>query len=307
NAIQTFKFVNTKGKELHTRHEALIWLARTFTEHGEFNNAEATFDFLQKEKLKKTNLKKYYLEKAHYYQVRGDDDNLVKNLTEAVPLLKKKDRPGRIYFILGQVYQQLGFEAEAYNYFRKCLDTHPEYEVDFYARLYMAQVTEISKSRNIANARKSFKKLLKDSKNKEFKDKIYYEMGVFESKQNNMDEAFANFELAIREGNNAQIDGEAYLRMGQIYYDTLRNYEFAKLYYDSAVTTLSKDHEEYNAVKNRQEILAEFVTHLKTISWQDSLMVLAKMDSVALMAHISEVLESKKEPETKSRKKKKRN
>lgn len=307
NAIQTFKFVNTKGKEPNTRHEALIWLARTFTEHGEYNNAEATFDFLQKQKLNKTNLKNLYLEKAHYYQVRGDDDNFVKNLTEAVPLLKKKDRPGRIYFILGQVYQQLGFEAEAYNYFRKCLDTHPEYEVDFYARLYMAQVTEISKSRNIANARKSFKKLLKDSKNKEFKDKIYYEMGVFESKQNNMDEAFANFELAIREGNNAQIDGEAYLRMGQIYYDTLRNYEFAKLYYDSAVTTLSKDHEEYNAVKNRQEILAEFVTHLKTISWQDSLMVLAKMDSVALMAHISEVLESKKEPETKSRKKKKRN
>ncbi|MBX2969184.1 MAG: tetratricopeptide repeat protein [Cyclobacteriaceae bacterium] len=306
NAIQTFKFVNTKGKELNTRHEALIWLARTFTEHGEFNNAEATFDFLQKQKLSKTNLKHFYLEKAHYYQVREDDNNFVKYLTEAVPLLKKKDRPGRIYFILGQVYQQLGFESEAYNYFRKCLDTHPEYEVDFYARLYMAQVAEISKSRNIANARKSFKKLLKDSKNKEFKDKIYYEMGVFERKQNNIDEAFANFELAIREGNNPQIDGEAYLRMGQIYYDTLRNYEFAKLYYDSAVTTLSKDHEEFNAVKNRQEILAEFVAHLKTISWQDSLMVMAKMDSASLVAHISAVLESQKKPEIKSRKKKKR-
>ena len=307
NAIQTFKFVNTKGKELHTRHEALIWLARTFTEHGEFNNAEATFDFLQKEKLNKTNLKKFYLEKAHYYQVRGDDDNFVKNLTEAVPLLKKKDRPGRIYFILGQVYQQLGFEAEAYNYFRKCLDTHPEYEVDFYARLYMAQVAEISKSRSIANARKSFKKLLKDSKNREFKDKIYYEMGVFERKQKNINEALATFELALREGNNTQIDGEAYLQMGEIYYDTLKNYEFAKLYYDSAVANLSKDHEDFAAVKTRQEILAEFVTHLNTITWQDSLMVMAKMDSASLMQHITSVLESKKKPEEKARKKKKRN
>ncbi|MBX2964771.1 MAG: tetratricopeptide repeat protein [Cyclobacteriaceae bacterium] len=307
NAIQTFKFVNTKGKELNTRHEALIWLARTFTEHGEYSNAEATFDFLQKQKLNKTNRKNFYLEKAHYYQMRGDDNNFVSNLTEAVPLLKKKDRPGRIYFILGQVFQELGFESEAYNYFRKCLETHPEYEVDFYARLYMAQVAEISKSRNIANARKSFKKLLKDSKNKEFKDKIYYEMGVFELKQNNIKEAFANFELALREGNNTQIDGEAYLKMGEIYYDTLKNYEFAKLYYDSAVSTLSKDHEEFNAVKSRQEILAEFVTHLKTISWQDSLMVMAKMDSAALMEHITAVLESQKLPETNSRKKKKRN
>lgn len=307
NAIQTFKYVNTKGADINARHQALLWLARTFTEHGEYSNAEATFDFLQKEKLSKSNLKNLYLEKAYHYQVRDDDDRFVKNLTEAVPLLKKKDRPGRIYFILGQVYQKLGFEAEAYNYFRKCIETHPEYEVDFYARLYMAQVAEISKSRNIANARKSFKKLLKDSKNKEFKDKIYYEMGVFERKQDNIKEAIENYKLALREGNNKQIDGEAYLRLGEIYYDTLKDYEKAKLYYDSTVTTLNKDYEDYPAIKSRQEVLAEFVKHLNTIEWQDSLLVLAKLDSAALMAHVQTMLESKKEPETKPGKKKKRN
>jgi len=306
NAIQTFKYVNTKGEDINARHVALLWLARTFTEHGEYGNAEATFDFLQKEKLSKTNLKNLYLEKAHHYQIRQDDDKFVKNLTEVVPLLKKKDRPGRIYFILGQVYQKLGFEAEAYNYFRKCIDTQPEYEVDFYARLYMAQVAEISKSRNIANARKSFKKLLKDSKNKEFKDKIYYEMGLFERKQGNIDEAIDNYELALREGNNKQIDGEAYLRLGEIYYDTLKNYETAKLYYDSTVATLDKNYEDYPAIKTRQEILAEFVQHLKTIEWQDSLMVLATLDSAALMAHIQTALDSKKPPEVKPGKKKKR-
>ena len=135
--------------------------------------------------------------------------------------MKKKDRPGRIYFIIGQVYQKLGFESEAYNYYKKCLSTNPEYEVDFYARLYLAQVTEISRSKSVNAARKSFRKLLKDSKNKEFKDKIYYEMGVFEFKQKNLNEAIANFNQSIREGNNKRIDGEAYLRLGEIYYDTL--------------------------------------------------------------------------------------
>ena len=137
NAIQTFKYVNTKSDDINTRHQALLLLARTFTEHGEYSNDEAAFDFLQKEKLSKQNLKNFYLERAHYYQVRHNDDYFVKYLTEAVPLLRKKDRPGRIYFILGQVYQKLGFESEAYNYFRKCIETHPEYEVDFYARLYI--------------------------------------------------------------------------------------------------------------------------------------------------------------------------
>jgi len=306
NAIQTFKFVNTKGTDANTKHRALILLARTFTEHGEFANAEATFSYLEKEKLNKINRKNLFLEKAYYYQVIGDDDKLVRNLTGAAPLLKRNDKPGRIYFILGQVYQKLGFESEAYNYFRECLQTHPEYEVDFYARLYMAQVAEISKSRNIANARKSFKILLKDSKNKDFKDKIYYEMGVFERKQDNINEAITNYKLAIKEGNRKEIDGEAYLRLGEIYYDTLRKFEIAKLYYDSAVAALSKDYENYASIKSRQEILEEFVLNLKTIEWQDSLLVMAKMDSAGLMAHITAALESRKPTETKESRKKKR-
>src|SRR5688572_24041275 len=112
NAIQTFKFVNTKGKDINKRHEAIIQLARTFVEHREYNNAEAAFDFLTKEDLSKVNRKNLLLVKAHYYQIKQDYNNMVHNLTEAAPLLTRKDRPGRVYFILGQVYQQIGFEAE---------------------------------------------------------------------------------------------------------------------------------------------------------------------------------------------------
>ena len=53
--------------------------------------------------------------------MRDDYDQMVRNLTAADDLLKKRDRRGRIYFIIGQVYQKLGFESEAYNYYKKCL------------------------------------------------------------------------------------------------------------------------------------------------------------------------------------------
>jgi tetratricopeptide (TPR) repeat protein len=307
NAIQTFKYVNTKSKDPNVRHQALILLARTFTEHGEYNNAEAAFSYLEKEKLSKANRKNLYLEEAYYYQVRGDYDKMVRNLTQAAPLLNKKDRPGRIFFIIGQVYQKLGFEAEAYNYFRECLQTQPEYEVDFYARLYMAQVAEISRSRSIAAARKSFRILLKDTKNKDFKDKIYYEMGVFERKQNNITEAITDLNQAVRLGTNKQVDGEAYLRLGEIYYDTLRKYELAKAYYDSAVGSLTNSYENYAAIKQRQEVLTEFVTSLKIIQWQDSLLILAKLDSASLMALIKDDYEKKNLPPVKGRKKQRGN
>ncbi|HMV07640.1 MAG TPA: tetratricopeptide repeat protein [Cyclobacteriaceae bacterium] len=305
NAIQTFKYVNTKSKNPDARHEAIIQLARTFTEHDEFNNAVAAFDFLEKEELNKTNQKNFYLQRAHYFQKRKNYDYMVRNLTKAIPLLKKGDRRGRIYFIIGQVYQELGLEAEAFNFYKKTISTNPEYEIDFYARLYMAQVAEISRSRDLASARKSFRKLLKDSKNKDFRDKIYYEMGVFEFKQHNLKEAMANYNLAVREGSNKLIDGEAYLRLGEIYYDTIKNFQLSQAYYDSAVSSLPTTHENYKAIQARQKILNEFVKNLNTIAWQDSLLVMAKMDTASLRKHIAAVLESQKKPEIKTKKPKK--
>jgi tetratricopeptide (TPR) repeat protein len=96
NAIQTFKFVNTKSRDPYMRHVALIHLMRTFIEQGEFDKAGEVFHFLEKEKLERTNQKKLYLEKAYFYQLRNDYDNMVRNLTKADSLLKRKDRKGRI-------------------------------------------------------------------------------------------------------------------------------------------------------------------------------------------------------------------
>ncbi len=294
NAIQTLKWVNSKSKDVNARHEAIIQLIRTFTEHEEFNNGQAAIDFVEKEDLTKSNRKQLLIEKAYFYQEQEDYDKMVRNLTEVAPMLKKKDKPGRIYFIIGQVYQKLGFESEAYNYYKKCLSTNPEYEVDFYARLYMAQVTEISRSKSVNAARKSFRKLLKDNKNREFKDKIYYEMGLFEFKQKDLDGAISNFNKSIREGTNRRIDGEAYLRLGEIYYDTLRQYELSQAYYDSAITSLPQDYEGYAEIKARQEILDEFVKNLNTIKWQDSLLLMANLDSAGLRMRIDSVFQAKK-------------
>ncbi len=65
-------------------------LLRTFTEQNDFDRAEETFRFLEKEKLNRENQKDLYLEKAYYYQVRNDYDYMVRNLALADSLLQKK-------------------------------------------------------------------------------------------------------------------------------------------------------------------------------------------------------------------------
>ncbi len=303
NAIQTLKYVNTKSRDSKIRHIALIYLMRTFIEQGDFAKAEEVFHFLEKEKLGKTNQKKLYLEKAYFYQLRGDYDNMVRNLTKADSLLKRTDRKGRIYFIIGQVYQKIGFESEAYNYYKKCLSTNPEYEIDFYARLNMAQVAKLNDKRGVRAVRKQFSKMLADSKNLEFKDKIYFEMGEFERKQDNLKEAIEKYKLSAHAGKNKRIRGSAFLRLGQLLFDSLQKYSLAKAYYDSAISSLPKDFENYAIIKKRQEVLGDFVKYTETITLQDSLLRMASMDSLTLRKQLDSTMASRKKAETVKKKK----
>lgn len=306
NAVQTFKYVNTKSKDINTRHEGLLNLIRAFTENEEFEKAEEAFLFLQKEPLNKRNAKKLYLEKAYYYQVLNDYNNMVRNLTLADSLLSKGDQKGRIYFIIGQVYQKLGFGSEAYNYYRKCIATNPAYEIDFYARLNMAQVARLDDQRDVKTVRKQFAKMLTDSKNQEFKDKVYYELAEFERKQGNLKEAIENYTHSAHAGNNKRIQGSAYLRLGQIHFDSLKKYSLAKNYYDSAVGALPPDFENLDNIKKRQEVLGEFAKYTETIAWQDSLLMMAAMDSSTLRIHIDSVMASREKLEETGKKKKRK-
>ena len=307
NAIQTFKYVNTKSTNIDIRHEALIHLIRTFTEQEQYDKADEAIRFLEKEKLSKINQKKLYLEKAYYAQIRFDYNSMVQSLTKADSLLNRKDRKGRIYFIIGQVYQKLGFGAEAYNYYRKCLATSPEYEIDFYARLNMAQVAKLDDSRDVKLVRRQFNKLLTDAKNAEFRDKIYFELGEFERKQNHLNEAIADYKLAAHAGKSKRIQGSAYLRAGQLYFDSLKKYELAKAYYDSAVAALPKEYDNYDLIKKRQEVLGDFVKYTQTIQWQDSLLYMAGLDSVTLRKKLDSAIASRTKPEIGKKKKKRAN
>jgi tetratricopeptide (TPR) repeat protein len=306
NAIQTFKYVNTKSPDINTRHEALIQLLRTFTEQNDFDRAEETFRFLEKEKLSRANQKELYLQKAYYYQVRDDYDYMVRNLTQADSLLGRKDRKGRIYFLVGQIYQKLGFDAEAYNYYRKCIATNPEYEIDFYARLNMAQVARLDDKKDIRQLRAQFEKMLTDAKNQEFRDKIYYELGEFDRKRGRLKDAIESYSLSAHAGTNKRIQGSAYLRIGQLSFDSLKKYSQAKLYYDSAISALPKDFENYDFIKKRQEILGDFAKYTEAITWNDSLLSLSSFDSLTLRNRLDSVMAKRKLAATSSGKKKKK-
>ncbi|MCV9388672.1 type IX secretion system periplasmic lipoprotein PorW/SprE [Reichenbachiella ulvae] len=291
NAIETFKYVNTKGKGDNEKHEALVDLMRAYIEVNELNNAIAVSDYLKRQALNRKNLTDLYLTRGYYYQVREDLDNMVQNLTQAVPLMTDGKEASRINFIIGQTYQSLGFEAEAYNYYKEALKNNPPYELSFYTKLNMAQVSRLTKNTDIKKVRKYFRKLLKDRKNLEYKDKIYYEMAKFEVRHNNLELGMDYYNLSIRSSvsNNRQ-KAHSYWELGKIYYDSLAEYETAKLYYDSTMSVLPRDEEEYEAIETRQKVLENFVTQLDIIHTNDSLINLAGMNDAELDLFLDEYI-----------------
>lgn len=285
NAIETFKYINTQSEDDNARHSALIYLMRTFIEAGELGNAISVSDFLAKESLNKENRKLLALTRAHLYQKREEPLQTVEHLVEAAPMMRRAEGRARIYFIIGQLYQLLEHNTEAYRYYDKCVKDNPEYELFFYARLNMNQVATLEGSADLKRVRKYYQKLLKDEKNVDFRDKIYYEMGRFEQKQENLDLAVDHYKSsAASSTNNPRQKSYAFWELGKIYFDQLKDYAQAKAYYDSTVLVMPKDEEAFASIEQRQKVLAEFVEHVTTIAQTDSLIALANLDSISQLA-----------------------
>jgi tetratricopeptide (TPR) repeat protein len=281
NAAGTFKYINAKGTDENDKHEALILLMRTYIETKDFVNAQLVKEYLESEllgeKLNNDNIRDYALTKALLHQIFGEYEKEAEQLEIALPKIKVKDQKSRVLFILAQIYQLYGQDEKSHEKYQLVLKNNPTYELSFFTKLYMAQVTSLSSNSDTKKIYKYFKKLLKDEKNKEYKDKMYYEMGKFELKQNNIPKGLEYLNLSVQEDLSPVQKAYSYLKIGEVYYEKMKNFKTAQLYYDSCLATLPKNNIKYNDIKKRALILNEFVEQFTIVQLQDSLLKLSKL------------------------------
>lgn len=294
NAVTTFRYVYGKGKGQPERHQALIWLLRTYTSAGEPKMANIVRDVLKKEeaKLSKANKRDYHVTSAFFHYKLKEYKEVADHLQEGLPLMRRGDAKARLHYILAQIRQKQGQDSAAFKNLRAVIKSNPPYELSFYTKLNLAQVTAVSDEKGKKRIRKYFKKMLKDDKNEEYRDRIYYEMARFELKQGNTAKAIENFKTSLKQqSTNPNQKAYSYLGLGEIYYDKLRRYELAKLYYDSTIIApLDTNEENYAAILKRQKVLGEFVKEYNIVQREDSLQRLAAMDSSTLFAAIDKMV-----------------
>lgn len=281
DALNAFKYVNSTSKDKDLRHRALIALLRLYLDRREYENANFTIDYLSKEtEINDENRYNLFKTLAYYYETRADQNGVIGALDRAVAYVPDKKEESRIHFILAQRYQKEGLDALAYDYYRKSLDGNPPYERSFFATLYAQQVAELNASKDLKKVRNYYDDLYKDPKNKDLKDVVIYERALFEEKQGDIPLTLELLHQAVREpGTNPRLKGYIYQKLAEINLEEFKDFRATKYYLDSALTFIKEEDPVALEIQEQKATLDQYVFHVERIQLNDSLTVIASLDT----------------------------
>ena len=282
-AKRTFDFVSTEFNYNDIALVANLWLVKTYIQTEQYSKAVATIELLQAKtanmkKLPKELYRNLDLTIADYYIATKDYRKAIDYLKSGMMETNDRDMRIRCMFILGQIYMQLDDSQHAIEWFRKVVKKNPEYEMLFEAKMNMARMGSAGNAKEMY---KMLNRMLNESKNEEYIDRIYFAMAELAMREGNTEKAIEYYRESVANARTNQIQrATSSLKVATILFDR-NNYELSQAYYDTAVSALNKDtYPYYDSIANISQTLNDLVRNLTVIRDQDSLIRVANMDSI---------------------------
>jgi hypothetical protein len=255
--------------------EGVVWYARTLVERQSYSDAELLLNKLDRDpKTFKDIRAMSATARAHLHLSQKNYDAAIPALENALTLSKKKKEKVRLAYILAQVYQQRGNNAQAFQMFDKVLKYNPSYEMEFNARLSVALNDEKSTSDELAA---KLIRMGKDAKNADYGSQIYFTLAQIALKKNDKPKAIGYLQESLAApSRNPQQKAEAYYLMANLEFEN-ENYIVAKNYFDSASTSFPKTDGRQGKAAFYATNLLDIARNISVISLQDSLLRIAGM------------------------------
>lgn len=306
-AMKNFLFIKKFYTNDKSNYIGELWMAKTNIAIGNYTDAGFNLDVLDKAleleaenekkkdfksflaKLKKSKKKRaaekkeepapfpkeilpeYYLTKAELNLIRGEKDKAIVNLQQATKVIRKKSDRARVHFILGQLSEEAGDNASAVKSYTKTIKSNAPFEMEFSARLKRAFLGGSDK------LIKDLNKMLKDAKNAEFKDQIYYALANIELSKGNEEKAVEYLtSSAFYSTTNSRQKGMAYEKLGDLRF-AKRDYVPAQKYYDSCAKVINDKYPNAEGIRNKAEKLSDLVKAVETAQFEDSVQRIAAM------------------------------
>lgn len=292
SALEAFEYVARIYPKPESKYTGMLWMMRTNNEIGSYSLTEASLDEIRNATdfpTDKSFQRELNIVTADYQIKRGDFAAALKPLTKAISLTKKKTTKARYTYVLAQLYEKLGDNKKASMYYGMVPGLHPTYDMAFNAQINRAKLYDIG-SGGSKPIKKQLNKMLKDDKNIEFQDQIYYALADIAQKENDVPLALTYLSKSIKAStsNNTQ-KALSYLKRADIYF-AKPDYKNAQANYDSTMTVLPKDYVDYAVIEEKKKSLTALVVNLNVITLEDSLQRLGKMDDKSRERAIEEMI-----------------
>jgi hypothetical protein len=329
NATRNFEFVSRLFAKDKSNYIAKLWQAKIDIELGNYSDALTNIEFLdgiiedqygkdsknnkKKSSKTKSNSKKksksktksktsddepaqlpsrlrddFFRVKAEYYLKKTETKLAIESLEKAVELSSKKEK-ARIYFVLGQLYSVLKNPTKSNVNYSKCLQYPAPYIMHFNAKMNQAL------SGKDVGMKNKLIKMVKEAKNVEYRDQIYYALASIEMKENHNKEALSYLTKSVQTStSNKRQKAMSYEKLGDLSY-AKSNYVSAQKYYDSCGLVMPENYPNGENIKEKASKLSTLVKAVETANFEDSVQRIALMPEKERIKYLNDVLKQIKE------------
>nr|WP_282048802.1 hypothetical protein [Maribacter aquivivus] len=306
-ALESFNYILNKYSESDKLNEASIWREKVNIRLENDDLAIKNLKRLMKyERLKDQEYADARAMMAQAFINLNAPDTAVQNLKIASHYTTKNPEKGRYYYIIGQLYNQLGFKDSANYAFDKVIELNRKSP-----RVYMINA-EIEKLKNTEVTAENKEEVLEyltklelNRENRPFLDGIYRQLAEFHLKQESDSLALLYFNKSLRASQNKP-------KLNALNYENLAEYNFdesvykpAGAYYDSVLTNLNENTKKFRSIKKKRDNLEDVIKYEDIVQYADSVITIYQMPKDEQLAffgkHIEELQKAKEAAQKKEK------
>jgi tetratricopeptide (TPR) repeat protein len=293
-AIDNLSYILRKYPDGDARHEAQIWLIRSYSELERFTEASEVIQAVQNDNDFPRKLEQdLAVATADYYKKQNEYAEAIKFIDIALNKTFWKKDKARLQYIEAQLYEELDQPMKAAQAYQKVARMNPDYRMAFNAKINAAGV--FSGEGDAEKTKKELRKMLRDKKNVEFRDQIYFAMGNIFFREGNRDIAIDNYRSSVASSYNNQFQrAQSAITLAELYFED-QNYREAQAYYDSAMIIIDETYPNFTQLSNQYRSLSNLVENIVTVEREDSLQRIALMPETEREALIARLMREEQE------------
>ena len=278
-AIEAFNYILLNYTQSDKLNEATIWREKT---NIRLQNEELALKNLKTlmryEQLKDQEYADTHAMMAQAFINLKAPDSAIQHLKIASAYTKKNPEKGRYYFIIGQLYNQLGYKDSANYVFDKIIELNRRSPRVYMINAHLQKIRNTDlKPENEEAVLEYLTELQENRENRPFLDKIYHEIGYFHEQTNSDSLAVVYYNKSLRATRNIpQLNAFNYEYLGEYYFDE-NEYKSAGAYYDSVLTNLPENTKKFRAIKKKRDNLEDVIKYEDVVQYTDSVITLYNM------------------------------